>query len=323
MKPVLAFVAGIVIASGIAYVVANRHSEPQPVAVAAPVTSSAGQPSAQANPPQAPVSSPEPVETKPTPVSAPQPKVLAKQTHSSAARPGQVKTASNKMPDPAHAPAAVPVQQTPAPAPTPVREEPRPVVAEAPPPPPVQETPRPQPRQPQTITIPAGTLLTVRVDEALASDRSFQGDQFRATLDQPLIIDHMVIAERGARALGRVVDVDKGGRVKGVAQIGVELISLNTSDGQKIALKTETFQREAQTSRKSDAAKVGAGAGLGAIIGAIAGGGKGAAIGAGVGGAAGAGDVALTRGKPAQIPVETKVSFRLRDSITVTERLHE
>lgn len=166
-------------------------------------------------------------------------------------------------------------------------------------------------------------MITVRLDEALASDRSFQGDQFRATLDQPLIIDHMVIAERGSRALGRVVDVDKGGKVKGVAQIGIELTSLNTSDGQKIALKTERFERDAQATKKSDAAKVGAGAGLGAIIGAIAGGGKGAAIGAGVGGAAGAGDVLLTRGKPAQLPIETKVSFRLREPITVTERLHE
>jgi hypothetical protein len=51
------------------------------------------------------------------------------------------------------------------------------------------------------------------------------------------------------------------------------------------------------------------------------GGGKGAGIGAGAGGAAGAGDVLLTRGKPAEIPVETRVSFRVQDSVTITERL--
>ncbi len=185
------------------------------------------------------------------------------------------------------------------------------------------EAARPESRKPQTVTIPAGTLITVRLDEALSTDRSFQGDQFRATLDQPVIIDHMVIAERGSRALGRVVDIDKGGKVKGVAQLGIELTSLNTSDGQKVQLRTERFQRQAEASKKTDAAKVGVGAGLGAIIGAIAGGGKGAAIGAGVGGAAGAGDVLLTRGKPAQLPVESKVSFRLAQPVTVTERLHE
>ena len=63
---------------------------------------------------------------------------------------------------------------------------------------------------------------------------------------------------------------------------------------------------------RQDAAKVGAGAALGAIIGAIAGGGKGAAIGAGVGGGAGAGDVMATRGKPAALPSETRVTFRLQ-----------
>jgi outer membrane lipoprotein SlyB len=118
-----------------------------------------------------------------------------------------------------------------------------------------------------------------------------------------------------------VVDIDKGGKVKGLAQLGIELSSLNTSDGQKVQVQTERFVRQAQDSKMQDAAKVGGGAALGAIIGAIAGGGKGAAIGAGVGGAAGAGDVALTRGKAAQLPVETKVSFRLREPVTITERL--
>lgn len=194
------------------------------------------------------------------------------------------------------------------------------------PPPPIvasiPDAPRPEPRKPSTVTIPAGTLITVRLEEALSTDRSFQGDQFRATLDQPIIVDHMVIAERGSRTLGKVVDIDKGGKVKGLAQLGIELVSLNTSDGQKVQLTTERFVRTADSNKKTDAAKVGGGAALGAIIGAIAGGGKGAAIGAGVGGAAGAGDVALTRGKAAQLPVETRVSFRLREPITITERLH-
>ncbi|MEO8131445.1 MAG: hypothetical protein ABI822_30395, partial [Bryobacteraceae bacterium] len=68
--------------------------------------------------------------------------------------------------------------------------------------------------------------------------------------------------------------------------------------------------------------KIGAAAAIGAAIGAIAGGGKGAAIGAGAGGAAGTGGVMATRGKDAEVPVETKLSFRLRDAITLTERLH-
>jgi hypothetical protein len=164
--------------------------------------------------------------------------------------------------------------------------------------------------------------VSIRLDEALSTERSFQGDQFRATLDAPIVVDGLVIAEKGSRAMGRVVEIDKGGRVKGVAELGIELTQLNTADGQKIQLQTESVRKQANTERRKDAAKVGAVAGLGAIIGAIAGGGKGAAIGAGAGGAAGAGGIAATRGKAAEFPVESKITFRLRDSITITERLN-
>jgi hypothetical protein len=164
-------------------------------------------------------------------------------------------------------------------------------------------------------------LLTVRLDEALSTERNQEGDTFRATLDSPLVVDGMVIAERGSRVEGRVVQTDKGGRVQGLARLAVAITSFTTSDGQKIKVQTESFARQAESSRKSDAAKIGAGAAIGAAIGAIAGGGKGAAIGAGVGGAAGTGGVLATRGKAAEIPVETRMSFRVRDPITVTEKI--
>ena len=75
-------------------------------------------------------------------------------------------------------------------------------------------------------------------------------------------------------------------------------------------------RRRARPTPRRSAAR----AAVGAIIGAIAGGGKGAAIGAGVGGGAGAGDVLLTRGKPVTFPSETRISFRLRTPVTITEQ---
>jgi hypothetical protein len=133
-------------------------------------------------------------------------------------------------------------------------------------------------------------------------------------------VDGFVIAERGARVDGRVVSSDRGGKVKGVAGLAIEITRIHTADGQSVAVQTDSFERRAEQSKKQDAAKVGAGAAIGAIIGAIAGGGKGAAIGAGVGGGAGAGDVLLTRGKPATLPSETRISFRLSNTVTITER---
>jgi hypothetical protein len=158
--------------------------------------------------------------------------------------------------------------------------------------------------------------------ETLTSERNKDGDAFVATLDQPLVVDGFVIAERGARVRGRVVQAVRSGRVEGLAKLSVQLTEVNTSDGQRLKVDTSPFERQAPTTHKADAAKIGGGAALGAIIGAIAGGGKGAAIGAGVGGAVGTGGVLLTRGKPAEIAVETRVAFRLKNPVTITEQLH-
>ena len=79
--------------------------------------------------------------------------------------------------------------------------------------------------------------------------------------------------------------------------------------------------KEGSGSAGGDLAKIGAGAAIGAAIGAVAGGGKGAAIGAGAGAAAGTGAVLITNGKSVEIPVETRLTFRVNQSITLTEKL--
>ncbi len=230
-------------------------------------------------------------------------------------------------PAPVSKPSAAPAQTAatpPAPAPTPTPAEPggtpalpktaspvqppeRPVAKELPPPP------------PRKVTLESGALIPVRLSEGLSTDRVQTGETFAASLDKPIVVDGFVIAERGARVEGRVVDAVQAGRVKGLAQLGIQLVSLRTSDGQTVAIQTDTFTKQGPATKQQDAAKVGVGAGLGAAIGAIAGGGKGAAIGAAVGGAAGAGTVAATRGKPAELPSETRIEFRLSNSVTVTE----
>src|SRR5205823_10770393 len=183
------------------------------------------------------------------------------------------------------------------------------------------QPPPPTPPEPHRVTLNAGTLIPVRLVDGLSSERSMPGDSFIATLDKELVVDGFVIAERGARVVGRVVTADRGGKVSGLAALSIEITRLRTADGQNVALQTETFAKHADDSKRQDAAKIGAGAAIGAAIGAIAGGGKGAAIGAGVGGGAGAGDVLLTRGRAATLPSETRITFRLRAPVTLTERL--
>jgi hypothetical protein len=180
---------------------------------------------------------------------------------------------------------------------------------------------KPEPRQPRKVTIAGGTLIAVRLAERVSSETHKAGDSFLATLDQPLIIDGLVIAERGSRAEGRIKTSEDAGRVKGTASISLELVRLNTSDGQRVEIQTDAFTKEGPTSYGADAAKVGAAAGIGAALGAIFGGGRGAGIGAAAGGAAGAGTVMATRGKPAELPAETKISFRVSAPAEVVEKL--
>jgi hypothetical protein len=163
-------------------------------------------------------------------------------------------------------------------------------------------------------------LLPVRLIDGLTTERNAPGDTFTGTLDHELAVDGFVIAERGARVEGRVIDLYRGGKVRGVSSLAVELTRIHTSDGQTVPVQTDPFERRAEVTHTNDAAKVGGGAALGAIIGAIAGGGKGAAIGAAAGGGAGAGTVLMTRGKAVTLPSETRISFRLRAPVTLTER---
>jgi hypothetical protein len=183
-----------------------------------------------------------------------------------------------------------------------------------------QTAPPPAPT-PRKVTIPAGALITVRLNETVSSEKNQAGDTFTATLDQPLIVEGLVLAERGARVEGKVLEVERAGRVRGVATLKIHLVKLHTADGQDIAISTEPFGKTAEASTGDDAKKIGIGAAVGAAIGAIAGGGRGAAIGAGVGGAAGTGTVLATRGKPAVLPSETRLTFRLQEPVTVVEKL--
>lgn len=179
-----------------------------------------------------------------------------------------------------------------------------------------------QPRQPSqpvpgTLTVPAGTVLLIRTNDLLSTDRNQVGDQFTATLDQPLIVNGWVIARRGQTIIGNVKDVRKAGRVKGTSELGVELTDITIVDGRQLPILTELWKGSGGTSHGRDAATIATTTGLGAAIGAAADWGTGAAIGAGAGAAAGIAAVLLTRGRPTVVPPETQLSFRLVDPVTI------
>lgn len=319
IKTVLTFLIGAVLAAVVVFYATGSKTTPPPVVqqTTAPVQSA--EPVASTALPKASPAAPSPIPATPSHASESR---ITKAKPSAMPKTGTVITAQNKpatSPTPGAVSTPIPANNgpsNPVPSAAPANND---NVVHLPVPP--LEPPRMPERVPETVTIPAGTSMNVRIDQGLSTERNKSGDSFRASLDSPLVINGMVIAERGARVQGRIVESDIGGRVSGLAKMTLELTSLTTSDGQHVRLQTDSFARSAESGKKKDAAKVGAAAGIGAAIGAIAGGGKGAAIGAAIGGGAGAGGVMATRGASAEIPAETRMTFRLAQPLTITEKL--
>ena len=177
------------------------------------------------------------------------------------------------------------------------------------------------PPVPAQLTIKQGTYAIVRINQWLSSDRNQQGDTFTATLEQPLVVDGVVAAPRGATVVGRVTEAQKAGRVEGTSRLGIQLTELTLADGQQVSIQSQMINRNGPTSVGRDAAAIGGTTALGAVIGAGVRGGQGAAIGAGAGAAAGIIGVLLTRGRPTVIYPETVATFRIEAPVTFsTER---
>jgi hypothetical protein len=122
----------------------------------------------------------------------------------------------------------------------------------------------------------------------------------------------------GSRVQGEVTVVERGGRMRDRARLGVRFTSIVLADGTRLPIETETIFREGEPPTGESAAKIGGGAIGGAIIGGILGGAKGAAIGGAVG--AGGGTAAVMAGgrNAATLPSGTPVTVRLEDPVTVT-----
>jgi hypothetical protein len=175
----------------------------------------------------------------------------------------------------------------------------------------------PPPPVPAHLTIKPGTFITVRVSQGLSSDHNQQGDAFYATLAEPIIVDGVVVAQRGETVSGRVTEAQKAGRVEGTSKLGVELTGISLVDGQQLAVQSQMINRSGDTSVGRDAGAIAGTTALGAAIGAGADWGRGAAIGAGAGAAAGIIGVLLTRGRPTVIYPESVLTFRVQAPVEI------
>lgn len=216
-------------------------------------------------------------------------------------------------------------------APTPANDRPiEPVVppttepAAAPAPPPVAPLVDAQPRvetppvpQIEEITIPASAVIGLEVETPITSERARVEDRVEARVTRDVYADGRLAIPAGSRVTGSVTLVEKGGKVKERARLGVRFHTLVLADGRQIDLRTDTIYREGQSPSGESSRKIGGAAIGGAVLGAIMGGGKGAVIGGSVGAAGGTAAVMAGDRNAATIAGGTVVTARLVSPVTL------
>lgn len=168
----------------------------------------------------------------------------------------------------------------------------------------------------EPVVIPAGTPLTVRLSTGVSSKNNEGGDSFEGTLEEPVVVGDKVVIPAGADVEGKVAYAVPSGRLKQRAELWLTLTEVNV-DGTWYDVATTNAGRKEGSKAKRNVLLIGGGGGIGALIGGLTGGGKGAAIGAGVGAGGGTAGAALTGQRDIQFPPESRLRFRLKESLEV------
>jgi hypothetical protein len=178
--------------------------------------------------------------------------------------------------------------------------------------------PEPPQKTFEELVVSADSVIGLQTENRLSSDTARVEDKVDAKVTRDVKVGDRIAIPAGSRAIGSVMEVDRGGKFKDRARLGIRFHTLVLADGTRVPISTETIYREGAAPGNSSAAKVGGGAVGGAILGAILGGAKGAAIGATAG--AGGGTAAVMAGDRSNVVVApgTPMTVRILSPVTVT-----
>jgi hypothetical protein len=153
--------------------------------------------------------------------------------------------------------------------------------------------------------------------DSVDSETATVGETFKASLDEPIIVDGEMVFPTGSEVYVKLSKVQSAGRVRGKSELQLQLDRISLGS-RSYLLDSSTYVSTGASQTGRTARSAGLGAAIGAAIGAISGGGKGAAIGAATGAGAGAGVEAIRKGEQVRVDSETKLDFRLEESLEVT-----
>lgn len=182
---------------------------------------------------------------------------------------------------------------------------------------PVPSPPDPPEPRFEELIIPSSSVIGLQVETAISSERADVEDRVDARVTRDVLAAGRVAIPAGSRVIGAVTTVERGGKVKERARLGVRFHTVVLADGRQVPLRTEPILREGEAPTGESARKIGGAAVGGAILGAIMGGKKGAIIGGATG--AGAGTAAVMAGdrNAATLPAGAIVTVRLAAPATI------
>jgi hypothetical protein len=165
-------------------------------------------------------------------------------------------------------------------------------------------TPEPPQKTFEELIVSADSVIGLQTETRLSSETAHVEDRVEARVTRDVRVGDRIAIPAGSHAIGSVMQVDRGGKFKERARLGIRFNMLVLADGTRVPISTETIYRDGDAPGNTSAAKVGGGAVGGAILGAILGGAKGAVIG-GTTGAAG-GTAAVMAGNRSEVTITTE-----------------
>ena len=307
-KAAIGVLAGLCVAggAGTAYFSSRTSPETAPTAATATVSPDAAAPVEQSEALVGDEAVPS-VATRPSNTPAPAPIVTPPSAARRTPAPAPRAAIAAPAPPPVHQPAR-PVDEAPATA----SLGSRPVEPE-----PFRPADPPEPKY-LDLVVAQNSVIGLQVETPVTTERARVEDEVLARVTRDVRVGDRVAIPAGSKAYGQVTLVEKGGRMKDRARLGVRFTSIVLADGSRLPITTETIYREGESPTGESAAKIGGAAIGGAILGGILGGGKGAAIGGAIG--AGGGSAAVVAGgrNAATLSSGSPVTVRLEEPATVT-----
>lgn len=169
----------------------------------------------------------------------------------------------------------------------------------------------------EEIVLPAHSVIGLELESTVTTERARIEDRVDARVTRDVYADGRLAIPAGSRVIGAVTTVERGGKVKERARLGVRFHTLVLAGGRQFDLRTEPIFREGESPANDSSRKIGGAAIGGAVLGAIIGGKKGAIVGATTGAAGGTAVVMAGDRKAATLAAGSVVTVKLTAPVTV------